>query len=790
MRIRQPLPGICAWPVGWFSCGELARILGASFNNLSVIYFMNLLTMPHRTPLHSVFLVVLIFVATDVPALAAPENSTVSTPSETAASGVPAATTEPTPVKLEEVVVTSSSERDDRRESTVAKIVVTREDLDRFGDATVADVLKRVPGVTVSGAAGRGGEIRMRGLGSGYTLILLNGDPVAPGFSIDSLSPDMIERIEVMRAPTADKSNQAIAGTINIILKKVVHERQKNIKTYVANEYGKPSESLSGQFSDRAGTASYTLAGEIRHEEYFSVENDLRLGSDPQGHNLTGSRSHLTYDYKVNTASLTPRVNWNANDRDAFTLDGLISYQQTHTVWPQTVDTFLGSQPLIVETDPFTRREISTARGKLTWVRTLEDSAQLEVKLGLNESLKRQIVTYNNYDATQILQLLRSIDGPAADKSITLSGKYHAPFMPKHALSVGGDAEHSLRSESRIQNDLTPTGLVTPDNLNEVFDAKVDRLALFAQDEWEINPRWSIYEGLRWEGLDTHSSGNDFTSATNRSSVLSPILQSLWKVPDTKDDQVRISLSRTYKAPTTRDLSPRRYVGSLTNSQTSPDTEGNPDLRPEIAWGLDAAYEHYLGEAGMLSASVFERKIHDVTMQQLFYSQGIWITRPFNDGNAQSHGIELEAKASLRKLQPTAPAVDLRCNVARNWSTVDAVPGPNNRLSQQTPLSINLGADWKPDHTPLTLGGNFGFMEGGLVTLSANQTAATSVNRQLDAYGLWKLDTKAQLRLGLSNLLHQTHTDSGTYTDATGSQTQISTSPSVVAARLTLELKL
>lgn len=743
--------------------------------------------MPHHTPLTFLFLFALVFVASVESAMATTESPITN---ETAASGVPAASTEPDAIKLDEVVIKSSSERDDRRESTVAKIVITREDLDRFGDASVADVLKRVPGVTVSGAAGRGGEIRMHGLGSGYTLILLNGDPVAPGFSIDSISPDLIERIEVMRAPTADKSNQAIAGTINIILKNVVHKRQKNLKTYVANEYGRPSESLSGQFSDRAGKTSYTLAGEIRHEDYFSAENDLRLGSNPQGQIITGSQSHLSYDYAVDTVSLTPRLNWNANDRDAFTLDGFTTYQQVHTAWPQTVNTFLGPQPLIDKTDASTRRETSTVRGKLTWVRTLEDAAQFEFKFGLNESIKQQNVTYNNYDAAQTLQLLRTIDGPATDQSITLSGKYHAPLMPTHALSVGGDTERSLRSESRIQNDLTPTGLVTPDNLNEVFDAQVDRLALFAQDEWEISPRWSMYEGVRWEGLYTHSSGNDFTSADNRSSILSPILQSLWKVPDTKDDQVRLSLSRTYKAPTTRDLSPRRYVGSLTNSQTSPDSEGNPDLRPEVAWGLDAAYEHYLGEEGMLSASASARKISDVTLQQLFYEQGTWITRPYNDGDAQSYGIELEAKANLRKLQPTAPAVDLRFNFSRNWSTVDVVPGPYNRLSQQTPLSVNIGADWKLDRIPLTLGGNFGFTGGGPVTLSANQTDLTSVNRQLDAYGLWKLDAKTQLRLGLSNLLHQSHSDNSTYTDATGSQIQIASSPSVVAARLTLELKL
>jgi iron complex outermembrane receptor protein len=39
----------------------------------------------------------------------------------------------------------------------------------------LGEVLKRLPGVTTQGAPGRGGAIRMRGLGSGYTLILLDG---------------------------------------------------------------------------------------------------------------------------------------------------------------------------------------------------------------------------------------------------------------------------------------------------------------------------------------------------------------------------------------------------------------------------------------------------------------------------------------------------------------------------------------------------------------------------------------------------------------------------------------
>ena len=78
-------------------------------------------------------------------------------------------------------------------------------------------MLKRLPGVTIQGRPGRGGAIRLRGLGSGYTQILLDGERVPPGFSLDSLAPDQIERIEILRAPTAETGARAIAGTINII---------------------------------------------------------------------------------------------------------------------------------------------------------------------------------------------------------------------------------------------------------------------------------------------------------------------------------------------------------------------------------------------------------------------------------------------------------------------------------------------------------------------------------------------------------------------------------------------
>ena len=105
---------------------------------------------------------------------------------------------------------------DARRDDTAAKIVINSAELQKYSDASVADALKRVPGVTAT-STGRGSDIRMRGL-AGYTLILVDGERAPAGFSIDSLAPAQVERIEVLPSASAELSTESIAGTINIVL--------------------------------------------------------------------------------------------------------------------------------------------------------------------------------------------------------------------------------------------------------------------------------------------------------------------------------------------------------------------------------------------------------------------------------------------------------------------------------------------------------------------------------------------------------------------------------------------
>jgi outer membrane receptor for ferrienterochelin and colicins len=177
----------------------------------------------------------------------------------------------------------SAGSYDARRDDTATKIVVTQEEIVKFGDTALGDVLKRLPGVTIGGAPGRGTDIRMRGLGSGYTQVLLNGEPAPSGFSLDSLEPGLVERIEILHAATAEFSTQAIAGTINIVLKRATAARQRDIRSGVRSERGQPGTNLNIQLSDRAGAVSYAVGVGAAYNPHHRTSRGVVTFIDPAG---------------------------------------------------------------------------------------------------------------------------------------------------------------------------------------------------------------------------------------------------------------------------------------------------------------------------------------------------------------------------------------------------------------------------------------------------------------------------------------------------------------------------
>ncbi|WP_168710081.1 TonB-dependent siderophore receptor [Massilia sp. Mn16-1_5] len=653
--------------------------------------------------------------------------------------------------KMQKVEVRGTADSyDARRDDTATKIVVTQEEIAKYGDTSVVDVMKRVPGITVSSPNGRGGEIRMRGLGAGYTQILINGERAPAGFSIDSLSPDVIERIEVLRAASAEFSTQSVAGTVNIVLKKVVRAGQREFKIGARTGSGFNGPTASLQLSDKLGKMSYSVAASVMAEQFsrdvLSDENAFDAAGVPvQMRDIAGAE-----DGRLKLFNLAPRLNWALDNGDSLTSQSFVNSARFRLHNRQVTTTTLGAPAPYPVLDSSVRSDNDVVRTEVNWVHKMADGAKLDVKASLiggwNTTDNRRWTPAGSPRAVDNLVHLE-----ADEQGATTVGKYSKTIMQGHQLGMGWDGGYSVRNDSREEFEAgervfpaLPKG--------EESTSRVARLALYAQDEWSLTQRLSVYLGARWEGIRTTTEGNTFDTGRSRSNVWSPVLQTLWKIPDTKGDQIRFAVTRTYKAPSFQQLIPRRQT-AIDNRSTDPDFAGNPDLQPELALGFDASYEHYWAEGALFSISGSMRRIDGYTRSQVFFDGARWVAMPMNAGEATTRGLELETKFPLKALIKDAPAIDLRASVSANWSRVDGVPGPDNRIDGQTPLSSTLGVDYKTGK--LTMGGSFVWKEGGLVRISERQTSTLQTRRDLEATALYKFNPQQQLRVALSNLLGQ-----------------------------------
>ncbi len=243
------------------------------------------------------------------------------------------------------------------------------------------------------------------------------------------------------------------------------------------------------------------------------------------------------------------------------------------------------------------------------------------------------------------------------------------------------------------------------------------------------------------------------------------------------------------------------FPGRGSNEEIHPDTVGNPALKPELASGLDLAFEHYMAAGGLLSVNLFYRHINDLMRRQTtlevvsWADVPRWVARQQNVGDAVTQGLELEAKLRLSEVFVTAPKIDLRANASVFYSRVQGVPGPDNRLDQQPDGVLNLGAEYKLTGLPLTLGGNLNFTPGYNTQLSSDQTLQQGAKSVFDAYGVWTFTPALQLRLSLSNLTARdywsgTRLVSSNFLGQSIAQSSQTRAPSFVNVQLRLEMKL
>ena len=721
------------------------------------------------------------------------------------------------PEQLAPVEITGSRPDDvqERRNSTAAKIIIGRDEIDRFGDSTLGDVLKRLPGVTIQGRPGRGGAIRLRGLGNGYTQILLDGERVPPGFSLDSISPDQIERIEILRAPTAETGARAIAGTINIITREGYDKRVNDLRVTASYENDTLNPSVAWTRNIVAGdwTVNYSLTayrfGRDNSSTTTTVDNRLADGAPTldqrdEGHVRTrGEGVHAT-----------GRLQWRGEGGiDSVTLIPIAVYNRGSFDREGTLVQSVGAVPA-----PYGSAEShgdfgsSLLRLNGLWNHRLGSGGKIEWRAGLGESRSpSDTVRIETTDASVSRRLDDS--SRSRDTSYSTSAKLTETIFDDHSLVVGAEAESNRRADTRIS---LQNGLPQLIDFGDSLSASALRYAAYVQDEWSPTPNWAAHAGLRWETIATRGSVEaGKPDVSNRSSVLTPLLHAVWK-PDPKGrDQVRFSLTRSYRSPPLSNLIARPSINTRypvkdpndpngpdrPNTPTQADRAGNPDLKPELATGIDIAIERYLPGSGLLSANVFRRNITDymrseTTLETVSYSTvKRYVSRPRNVGDAVTEGIELEAKFRVSDLWPEGPRIDVRSNASFFRSRVKDVAGPDNRLDQQPDYTGNFGLDYRFRGMPLMVGGNLNWTPGYLTRISATQTATVGPKLVADVYGLWTFNPSLALRLTASNLAAREYIYGSTVDgpDLQGipvRETSRTAAPTFINLQLRLEMKL
>ncbi|MBC3911057.1 TonB-dependent receptor plug domain-containing protein [Undibacterium umbellatum] len=708
-----------------------------------------------------------------------------------------AATAQQTPQQVE--ISAKSQPNRDRQDDVSMRVVYGHEDIEKYGDTNVSEVLKRLPGISVTENKGRGAEIRMRGLGNGYTQILLNGQATPVGFSIDSIAPDLIESIEVMRVAGADVSAQSIAGTINIILKKKSSKQGSEMKSNASMQDGRLSGNLSWSMGDQLpGTQadiSYVLAGtlESNSTEINAIQNEsysTRANTNTAWQVQTDRLLQQSQQNRRDVASLSPRLNWKIDAQDSINWQGNLNLTRLEQAKHEKENPGPYASTEFPDNHSIWAAHILTSRNDISWERRLADSAKLNMNFGWNSFDRSAKFQFWGKDKTGALAVHRYVTGDADESEYRFNGKYLAPYSESHVLSLGWEASRALRHENRDELEFFTSSGPTPSDTH-AYQASLQKLAVYIQDEWTINSAWSAYLGLRMERINSNSKEAGAFDFQNKSNMLSPILQSVWKLDAQR--QWRMALNRSFKLPTVANLVPRRFRIDNNNTPLNADFQGNPNLRPERAWGLELAYEHYLTEGSVISANAYWRRIDDVMLEQLQQNGKSWVASLSNNGRARIVGLEIEAKANLQelgsKLAIEMPAIEIHGNLNRNWSTVEQVPGPDNHLAHQTGLLINVGADYQLQPA-WRIGADYNYQAADSLRESAYLTGHSNPRRHLDIYLSWKQSKQSQLRFSIANVLQQDKVEYGSYTDESSRWTEAGQQQTARTWRLVWELKL
>lgn len=453
--------------------------------------------------------------------------------------------------QLETIVVTAAGYEQKITDAPASITVITAEDFKTKRINSVADALADVEGIDISPTAGKTGglNIRIRGMDSEYTLVLIDGrrqnstgeiTPNGFGESNNNFIPPVsaIERIEVIRGPASTLyGSDAIGGVVNIITKKVADEwtgsvtlegtvlpnsspfgNQRAADAYVTGPLidGLLGLQLRGRYTERDQS-------EVTRPNQDGSEAELSMGNNPTKSDLQTVGARLT---------LTP-----TKDHD------LSVEVETTEQWYDNSEGQLGTLGAnggYGESQEYNRDKYVLAHTWRNQLGTLESS----LTRNETETIGRLIPSRAQGMSTTITP--RTLES----EDTIFDTKFSTQAIDNHNVTVGGQWwEASIK-----------------DNLRTKQEVDFRQLGLFAEDTWALTPALALTLGLRY---DDHDTFGDFWT---------PRAYVVWTAND--NWTLKGGYSEGYKAPRLERLTNGIY--NVSGQGRSP-SFGNPNLKPETS---------------------------------------------------------------------------------------------------------------------------------------------------------------------------------------------------------------
>jgi hypothetical protein len=669
--------------------------------------------------------------------------------------------------KIEPQKVTINAAQTDiaaSRDFAAGKLIIGRQRIADSGLQNAAEMLKREPAVTV----GKDGQIGLLGL-PGYTQILLNGQNPVGRNPLD-MDLSEIERIEIIKSATAQTGPFGIAGSINIITRKIARTKSQQVSAGVkdaAGAYGvNGAWSINEASLDSPWQSRLSVSVDRRHDKnpFVFVQNEgdseQKAPAQFQGQGRTENileglsiESNFAYRFNTeNTLSFNPSANYlkldTQNEEDRYYANG--------TLWQ-----ILGNS----------NTKLLMLSAPLSWSRQVGEDGQLKVDVSAS---RNQVLTSS--DSRNRLNAPSPMTSHSLSEDNTDTNTYRLNVNYVQSMEGGHELTTGLNWTKKVQNSTNHYWLNgRPDVSLAQFGAanRLDNAALrlFIQDEWRMNKTTAFNAGMSGEDSASDIREGPLVSRAHYR-VWSPTFHFSKKVPGDIKRQFRLSLAKSFKAPYASSLMLRPNVNVLApcssylvcpqNSLDTTDSAGNPGLQAERALALNLSYEHGLSDDSQIGFEVYARQIEQQFGRAISLETVAWstlpryVSRPVNIGDAQIVGASVDWTLALRDAWQTAPKIEVRGSVGRAHSVVSNLPAPYNHLEGQTPWRAKLGMTYDVTGVPLKINVDANWLPGDWIRNNLVQKTYESRHASYSANATWTASKTMKWIMSLNNLFAPT----------------------------------